>query len=61
MAFIVRSGEGTFSVTRETRDAALETAYGMIAQGVKSVTITDSNGRVYDSSQFHNLFEDRVA
>jgi hypothetical protein len=61
MAFIIRSGEGTFSVTKQTRDAALETAYVIIAQGMEGVTITDSDGRVYDSSQFHNLFEHRVA
>ena len=61
MAFIVRSGDGAFSVTKQTRDAALETAYGIIAQGMEGVTITDSDGCVYDSSQFHNLFEHRVA
>ena len=61
MDFIVQSGDGTFSATKQTRDAALEIAYGIIAQGMKDVTITDSEGRVYDSSQFHNLFEHRVA
>jgi hypothetical protein len=61
MDFIVRSDDGTFSATKQTRDAALETAYRIIAQGMKDVTITDSDGHVYDSSQFHNLFERRAA
>jgi hypothetical protein len=57
MAFVVRAdsrkpGEGTFLADKATRFAALETALGLIEQGMTGVTIMGDNGRVYPHSEF---------
>jgi hypothetical protein len=62
MAFIVRAtsnkpGEGSLTVTKATRKDALETAVGLLDQGLSDVTIT-GNGRVYTTRQFARTFGD---
>jgi hypothetical protein len=57
MAFVVRAdsrkpGEGTFLADKVTRFAALETALGLIEQGMTGVTIMGDNGRVYTHPEF---------
>jgi hypothetical protein len=57
MPFIVQAtsnkpGEGSFTVTKATRKDALETAVGLLGQGLSSVTIIGDNGRVYTTPEF---------
>ena len=62
MPFIVQAtsnkpGEGSFTVTKATRKDALETAKGLLGQGISSVTII-SDGRVYTTAAFAKAFND---
>ena len=62
MPFIVQAtsnkpGEGSFTVTKATRKDALETAKGLLGQGLSSVTIT-GDGRVYTTREFARTFGD---
>jgi hypothetical protein len=62
MPFIVRAtsnkpGEGSLTVTKATRKDALETAKGLLGQGLSSVTIT-GDGRVYTTLEFARTFGD---
>jgi hypothetical protein len=58
MAFVVAASSrqpgslGAFRAEKATAKAALETARGLIDQGLDNVTITDGNGRVYAPSEF---------
>jgi hypothetical protein len=61
MAFVVRAdsgkpGEGTFLADKATRKDALETAIGLLGQGMTGVTIMGENGRVYKPSEFDEFF-----
>jgi hypothetical protein len=60
MGFIVtansgRPGEGSFREEKPTRKAAVETAVGLVGQGME-VTITDEAGRVFQTSEFGAFF-----
>jgi hypothetical protein len=60
MAFVVRAdpkkpGEGTFLADKATRFAAIETALGLIDQGMTGVTIMGDDGRIYTHSEFLEL------
>lgn len=62
MAFIVQAnshkpGEGSFTVTKTTRKDALETAVGLLGQGMTGVTITE-NGSVYTTPEFAKRFRE---
>jgi hypothetical protein len=61
MGFIVkansrRPGEGSFHAEKPTRKAAVETAVGLVGQGMEGVTITDENGRVFETAEFAVFF-----
>jgi hypothetical protein len=63
MAFAVRAdsgkpGEGIFHVNKTTRKDALETAVGLLGQGMMGVTITNDDGRVYTIMQFAKTLGD---
>ena len=52
MTFIVQAisgkpGEGSFTVNEATKKDALETALGLMGQGMTGVVIMDEEGRVY--------------
>ena len=47
-----RPGEGAFHAEKATRKDAVETAVGLLGQGLQRVTITDEAKRVYQSSEF---------
>jgi hypothetical protein len=53
-----RPGEGSFRADKATRKDAIETAVGLLGQGMEGVTITDEAGRVYRSSEFDKFFLD---
>jgi len=62
MAFIVQAksclpGEGSFTVTKGTRKDALETALGLLAQGMTGVIIIGDN-RIYTTQEFAKTFGD---
>jgi hypothetical protein len=57
MAFVVRAdtgkpGEGTFQVDKMSGYAALETALGLVEQGMTGVTIKDKDGRIFTQLEF---------
>jgi hypothetical protein len=57
MPFVVRTDpskrrEGSFRADKVTRFAALETALGLVEQGIEGVTITGDNGRIFTRSEF---------
>jgi hypothetical protein len=57
MPFVIRADsgklrEGSFRADKVTRFAALETALGLVEQGIERVTITGDNGRIFTPSQF---------
>jgi hypothetical protein len=61
MGFIVmansgRAGEGSFREEKPTRKAAVETAVGLVGQGMEGVTITDEAGRVFQTAEFAAFF-----
>jgi hypothetical protein len=61
MSFVVngnflRSGEGSFQAETFTRKAAIETAIGLVGQGMDGVTITDETGRVFKTAEFAAFF-----
>lgn len=61
MAFVVRAdsrkpGEGTFLADKATRKDALETAVGLLGQGMTGVTIMGDDGRIYPPSEFDVFF-----
>jgi hypothetical protein len=61
MGFLVkaiprRPGEGSFQVETPTRKAAVETAVGLVGQGMDGVTITDETGRVFETAEFSAFF-----
>jgi hypothetical protein len=53
-----KPGEGSFTVTKATRKDALETAVGLLDQGIASVTITGDDGRIYTTPEFAKTFGD---
>ncbi|MET4514320.1 hypothetical protein [Bradyrhizobium sp. I1.7.5] len=62
MTFIVQAtsnkpGEGSFTVSKATGKDALETAVGLLGQGLSSVTIT-GDGRVYSTVEFSKTMGD---
>jgi hypothetical protein len=64
MAFVVRAdsrklGEGSFIANKVTRFAAIETALGLIEEGMTGVTIMGNNGRVYTHSDFRALLDEK--
>ena len=66
MAFIVfaNSGdpeEGSMRGEKATRKDAVETAMGLLAQGMQDVTITDEKGRVFKPSEFDEFLIHDVA
>ena len=57
MPFVVRADsgklrEGSFRTDKVTRFAALETALGLVEQGIEGVTIMGDNGRIFTRSEF---------
>jgi hypothetical protein len=57
MPFVVRADsgklrEGSFRADKVTRFAALETALGLVEQGIEGVTIMGDNGRIFTRSEF---------
>jgi hypothetical protein len=63
MKFIVQAdsgkpGEGTFVTDKVTRFAAVETALGLIEQGMTGVTIKGNDGRMYTRPQFQAFLEE---
>ena len=57
MPFVIRADsgklrEGSFRADKVTRFAALETALGLVEQGIERVTITGDNGRIFTRSEF---------
>jgi hypothetical protein len=57
MPFVIRADsdklrEGSFRADKVTRFAALETALGLLEQGIEGVTITGANGRIFTPSEF---------
>jgi hypothetical protein len=50
-----RPGEGNFVADKPTRKAAVETALGLLGQGMTGVTI-EGDGRFYQPSEFHEFF-----
>jgi hypothetical protein len=57
MPFVVRADsgklrEGSFRAAKVTRFAALETALGLVEQGIERVTIMGDNGRIFTPSEF---------
>jgi hypothetical protein len=66
MGFIVRSvskrtGEPPYRMTKATKKDALDAAIGLLAQGMKDVTITDEQGQIYSTSEFVDLIENPSA
>jgi hypothetical protein len=62
MKFVVRAdsgkpGEGTFVTDKMTRFAAVETALGLIEQGMTGVIIKADDGRAYTRSEFQAFLE----
>jgi hypothetical protein len=62
MAFIVQAksdkpGEGSFTVSKATRKDALETALGLLGQGMTGVMII-GDGCVYTTQEFAQTFRD---
>jgi hypothetical protein len=53
-----RSARGTFLADKATRFAAIETALGLIEQGMTGVTIMGDDGRIYTRAEFVNLLEE---
>jgi hypothetical protein len=47
----------SFLADKATRFAAIETALGLIDQGMTGVTIMGDDGRVYTRSEFQAFFE----
>ena len=61
--FIVRAnsgqpGEGSFRVDKVTRKDAVETAVGLLGQGMEGVAIADEAGRIYRTSKFERFLAD---
>jgi hypothetical protein len=57
MPFVVRADsrklqEGSFRADKVTRFAALETALGLVDQGIEGVTIMGDNGRIFTPTEF---------
>jgi hypothetical protein len=55
--FIIRAdsatpGEGAFRAEKATRFAAVETALGLVEQGIEGVTIAGNNGRIFTPPEF---------
>jgi hypothetical protein len=66
MGFIVqsvskRTGEPPYRMTKATKKDALDAAIGLLAQGMKDVTITDEQGQIYSTSEFVDLIENPPA
>jgi hypothetical protein len=64
MTFVVRAisgkpGDGTFIVDKLTRKDAFETAIDLLAHGMSGVTITDEDGRIYESSNLADFVDGR--
>jgi len=64
MAFVVRAdskkpGEGAFLADKVTRFAALETALGLIEQGMTGVTIMGDDGRIFTYPEFAVFLTDQ--
>jgi hypothetical protein len=62
MGFIIqsvsnRTGELPYRMTKATKKDALDAAIGLLAQGMKDVTITDEQGEIYSTSEFVDLIE----
>jgi hypothetical protein len=62
MPFVVRTDpskprEGSFRADKVTRFAALETALGLVEQGIEGVTITGDNGRIFTRSEFTEFLQ----
>lgn len=49
-------GGGIAELKATTKKNAVETAVGLLGQGLKNVTITDENGRVFDAAHFDDFF-----
>jgi hypothetical protein len=63
MVFLVkanprRPGEDSFRAEERSRKAALKTAIGLVGQGLEGVTITDENGRVFETADFAVFFRE---
>ncbi len=50
--------EGTVHLRKVTRFAAVETALGLIEQGIVGVTIVDGEGRVYTDLEFPDFLRE---
>jgi hypothetical protein len=64
MTFVVRAisehqADGVFIVNKDTRKDAFETAIDLLAQGMAGVTITDEDGRIYESSNLAEFVDGR--
>jgi hypothetical protein len=62
MGFIVqsvsnRTGKPPYRMTKATKKDALDAAIGLLAQGMKDVTITDEQGQIYSTREFVDLIE----
>jgi hypothetical protein len=61
MAFFVQAdplpGKGAFLTEKLTRYAAIETALGLIEDGMTGVTIRTEGGRVYTKQEFRALLK----
>jgi hypothetical protein len=59
MTFVVqadpRPGQSAFLTEKMTRYAAIETALGLIEDGMTGVTIKGESGRVYTQQEFRAL------
>jgi hypothetical protein len=63
MPYVVKAGSGnlgerTVTLHKETRFAALETALGLVEQGIAGVTITVPGGRVYAASELRDFLNE---
>jgi len=63
MPFVVRADsgkpeEGTFRADKVSREDALETAIGLLGQGMTRVTITDDAGHIYTTLQLSQAIEE---
>lgn len=56
-----RIGEPPYRLTKATKKDALDAAIGLLAQGMKDVTITDEKGQVYSTSEFIDFIENHLA
>jgi hypothetical protein len=60
MAFVVlaNTGRGSFRAEKPTRRDAVETALGLLGQGLSEVVIIDEDGegRTYTPSEFDEFF-----